>query len=71
MFELAALIIKYRSVIREFLPVIRAILGLIGNNRGDLDKLVARPDTRPDQDAREFLRKADERDLWDEMSDYG
>lgn len=43
-------------LLRKYWPIIRVVLALIWGNQRRLDGLIARSDTGPRQDARDFLR---------------
>jgi len=57
--------------LRRYRPLIAAILAVLRDNTDLLDEKVARPDTNPAEDARDFLRQADDEQFWDEFADYG
>lgn len=43
-------------LLRKYWPIIKVVLALIRGNRRRLDGLIARSDTGPNRDARDFLR---------------
>lgn len=57
--------------LRRYWPIIKLVLALLRENKPRLDELVARKETSPKEDARDFFREADDDEFWDRMSDYG
>ena len=43
-------------LIIKYWPVIKVLIGLIRDNSGKLDDLIARPDTCADEDCKDFLK---------------
>ena len=66
--KLAFFLFRYRHLIREFLPIVRALLVMLNGDRSRAAELQGRADTNPVRDLVDFTIEAESKNRYSELS---